>query len=173
LTRDRAGISGRSLTGSFNETIEGMDADSMIRHISHDLPDVAVAQQMGDSFFFHERGDRVMPFATVVRHDHGDGISAPLAREGAYRVSIGLTKAGYTALFGDPPRERGARGVLDTGFDHATEDRVAPHPHYASQYWVSVLNPGPATTAAVRELLADAHAYATRKAERRAHRSRD
>ena len=142
----------------------------MIRHIGQELADVAVVENMGDSFFFHERGDRVMPFATVVTSDHGDGISAPLAREGAYRVSIGLTKPGYTALFGDPPRDRDARGVLDTGFDHDTEDRVVPHPHYASQYWVCVLNPGPATTATVRELLAHAHAFATRKAERRARR---
>jgi hypothetical protein len=148
-----------------------MDADSMIRHISQELADVAVVESAGDSFFFHERGDRVMPFATVVTGDHGDGISEPLARAGAYRVSVGLTKAGYTALFGDPPRDRDERGVLDTGFDHATQDRVVPHPHYASQYWVCVVNPGPATAATVRELLADAHAYATRKAERRVRRS--
>ncbi|MHA6626667.1 DUF6194 family protein [Pseudonocardia sichuanensis] len=148
-----------------------MDAASMIRHISDELTDVAVVQNMGDWFFFHERGDRVMPFATVVTSDHGDGISAPLAREGAYRVSIGLTKPGYTALFGAPPRDRDARGVLDTGFDPGTEDRVVPHPHYASQYWVCVLNPGRATTATVRELLVEAHAHATRKAERRTRRN--
>ena len=48
-----------------------------------------------------------------------------------------------------------------------------PHPYYASQYWVCVVNPSSATFEEVRPLLAEAHAFAVRKAERRADRRDD
>lgn len=37
-----------------------------------------------------------------------------------------------------------------------------PHPTYASQYWVCVVNPGGATLAAIRRLLVAAHGFAAR-----------
>jgi len=38
-----------------------------------------------------------------------------------------------------------------------------PHPVYASQYWVCVVNPSEATWDTLRRLLAEAHDFAARK----------
>lgn len=147
-----------------------MDAATVISHLTDEFADVAVVESSGDSFFFHEHGDRTMPFATVVTGDRGADTLSDLDRQGAFRLSIGLRKATYQEMFGVPPHDRDERGVLDTGFDPAVQDRLMPHPYYASQYWVCIVSPREATFGSVRPLLAEAHAFAARKAERRAGR---
>lgn len=153
-----------------------MDESSVIRYIADELDHVVAVQSSGDTFFAYDAGgglpEQWQPFATVVTGDRHDRVSR-LDRDGAYRLNIGLSKTGYTALFGVPPRQRDQDWVLETGFDYATEDQLMPHPHYASQYWVCVVNPGEATFVAIRPLLAEAHALAARKAERRAARGQN
>lgn len=127
----------------------------MRRYISAEFDGIRVAEASGDSFFLYDPdGDlppeRQMPFATIVTGDHYDDVSKLDGRD-AYRLNIGLTKATYTASFGDPPT------------DYAAENTLMPHPTYASQYWVCVVNPGEATLPTVRALLAEAHRYAARK----------
>jgi hypothetical protein len=97
-----------------------------------------------------------------VTGDHYDSVSK-LSGPGAYRLNIGLTKATYSSLFGAAPTRRDEHGVLETGSDYAATDTVMPHPVYASQYWVCVVNPGEATLDAVWKLLAEAHEFAARK----------
>ncbi|QGN48789.1 DUF6194 family protein [Micromonospora sp. WMMD558] len=153
-----------------------MNADEMTRHILDTCDGVTALEATGDRFFVYDpRGDlppeRQLPFATIVTGDHYDTVS-DLSRPGAYRLNIGLTRAGYSALFGAAPSRRDERGVLDTGADHAATDTLMPHPIYASQHWVSVVDPGEATLPAVRTLLAEAYAFAARKyANRRTRRS--
>jgi uncharacterized protein DUF6194 len=148
-----------------------MDRRAVIRYITEEFDHVVAVEKDGDTFFvYHPSGHPPdgawMPFATVVTGDHYDRVSK-LDRNGAYRLNVGLSKTTYTGLFGAPPRQRDEDWVLDTGFDYATEDRVMPHPYYASQYWVCVVNPGEATFEEVKPMLAEAHARAVRTAGRR------
>jgi hypothetical protein len=106
--------------------------------------------------------ERWLPFATIVTGDTYDSVS-DLSQPGAYRLNIGLTKATYTGLFGRVPNERDEHGVLLTGVDYAARDTLMPHPFYASQYWVSVVNPGEATLNTVSTLLVEAYEFAVRK----------
>ena len=154
--------------------IEGMEARAVIRSLTEEFDHVVAAQDEGDTFFTYDPSGRPpdgawQPFATVVTSDRHDRVSN-LDRDGAYRLNIGLTKTTYTGRFGAPPQQRDADWVLDTGFDYAAEDRLMPHPHYASQYWVCVVNPGEATFEEIKPLLAEAYAIAVRKVERRAAR---
>ena len=153
-----------------------MDEAAVIRYITDELDHVVAVQSSGDTFFAYDAGgglpEQWQPFATVVTGDRHDRVSN-LDRDGAYRLNIGVTRTTYTARFGAPPRQRDADWVLETGFDYATEDQLMPHPHYAAQYWVCVVNPGDATFEEVEPLLAEAHALAARKAERRAGRGPD
>jgi hypothetical protein len=133
-----------------------MDASEMTRYIRETFDGVNVLEATGDSFFLFdpERNlppERQQPFATIVTGDHYDSVSN-LNRPGAYRLNIGLTKATYTAQFG---------AVRDA--DYAAVDTVMPHPTYASQHWVCVVNPGAATLEAVKMLLTEAHGFAARK----------
>jgi hypothetical protein len=153
-----------------------MDVSEMTRYVCETFDGVNAVEANGDTFFMYDPdrdlpAERQLPFATIVTGDHYDTVSK-LDRPGAYRINIGLTKATYTARFGAAPTQRDADGVLETGFDYAAVDTLAPHPIYASQYWVSVVEPGEATLETVLELLAEAHEFAARKhANHRARRA--
>lgn len=125
------------------------------------------ADNAGDTFFTYDPGrdlpqDRWLPFATLVTGDHYDTVSG-LNRPGAYRINIGVTKATYVALLGPAPTERDENGVLVTGYDYTAVDTLLPHPFYASQHWVSIVNPAEATVDTVRRLLDEAYGFAVRK----------
>ncbi len=149
-----------------------MDATTLIRHIIETYEGLRVVEASEDVFFCYDpTGDlpderfyssTVATVATVVTGDHYDTIS-DLDHPGAYRVNIGLPKDAYTARLGTPPTVRDERGILDTGVDHAVRDRVLPHPHYASQYWVCVVAPGEETTDEVLRMLDEAYELVRRK----------
>jgi hypothetical protein len=84
------------------------------------------------------------------------GNPSDLARDGVYRLNIGLGKESFQRLVGpmaDP--------------DYAAFDRLMPHPVYARQRWVGILNPSHDT---VRELvlplLTEAHDRLAARRER-------
>jgi hypothetical protein len=144
-----------------------MDAGEMRRYICDTFDGIRTADNAQDTFFLYDPGgdlppERQQPFATIVTGDRYDSVSK-LDRPGVYRLNIGLTKATYTTMFGAPPTERDADYVLHTGADYAALDTVMPHPIYGSQHWVCVLNPVGSTLDTVREMLAEAHAFAARK----------
>jgi hypothetical protein len=144
-----------------------MDASEMKRYICEVFDGVRAVDSSGDTFFLYDPGgdlpaQRQFPFVTIVTGDHYDSVSR-LNRPGTYRLNIGLTRATYAASFGTAPTQRSTDDVLDTGFDYAAKDTVMPHPIYASQHWVCVVNPGEATLETVRTLLAEAHGFAARK----------
>jgi hypothetical protein len=144
-----------------------MDASEMKRYICETFDGVWAVDNSGDTFFMYDPdgdlpAERQFPFVTIVTGDHYDTISK-LNRPGAYRLNVGLTKATYVASFGAAPTQHDANGVLKTEFDYAAVDTLMPQPIYASQHWVSVVNPGEATLGTVRTLLAEAHGFAARK----------
>jgi uncharacterized protein DUF6194 len=147
--------------------------DDIIRCVVS-LPDVAVVTasetngapevSWGDSFFFYDPeegdppGDRRFPFATIVTKDYdGFDTASNLDRVGIYRLNISVGRTKFEDLLGYPPA---AHAEHQADFDYAALDQVLPHPVYATQAWVSILNPGEATSAQARSLIADAHARA-------------
>jgi len=151
-----------------------VDAAAMTRYITETFEGTRAAESSGDTFFSYDPdgdlpGDHWLPFATVVTDDNYDSVSN-LDSPGAYRLNIGLTKAAYTSRFGPAPTDRDEHGVLDTGFDYSARDQLMPHPYYASQYWICVVNPAANTTDDVRRLLDEAHRFAARKHANRSDR---
>jgi hypothetical protein len=70
-----------------------------------------------------------------------------LSRPGVFRLNIGVGRATFARLVG---------GVVEP--DYAAFDRVLPHPVYARQLWISILNPSDATFRdVVLPLLTEAH----------------
>ncbi|RKR93131.1 hypothetical protein BDK92_7648 [Micromonospora pisi] len=139
----------------------------MKRYICTAFEGVRALESAGDTFLLYDPdgdlpAERQFPFATIVTGDHYETVSA-LNRPDTYRLNIGLTKVTYTGSFGAAPTHRDADGVLETGFDYAAVDTLMPHPVYAAQYWVCVVNPGAQTLETVRTLLAEAHGFAARK----------
>jgi hypothetical protein len=130
----------------------------------------------GDTFFFYDpEGNRPenqrLPFTTLVVHDYpGWDTESRLDRDGIFRVNIATGRSGFGRLMGYPPAQHQAH---HDEFDYAGTDILIPHPTYASQGWVSILNPGGQTSMQVRQLIDEAHALAVRRHARRldAHRT--
>jgi hypothetical protein len=88
--------------------------------------------------------------------DYGDFDNASnLNRPDVFRLNIGVSRDAFRARVGHPPSED---STAVTDHDFAALDRLMPHPVYARQSWLCVLNPGPETFEAVKPLLAEAYA---------------
>ena len=116
----------------------------------------------GDSFFFYDpdgntEPDNRWPFATIVVSDYpGFDESSKLHRPGVFRLNIDVGRAAFAQLLGYPPA---AHADHADEFDYAALDRLLPHPAYATQAWVSILNPDQ-TRSQAQALLTQAHARA-------------
>jgi hypothetical protein len=144
--------------------------DKAVRQFqAHELAGVVTSAGGGDTFFFYDpdgvtRADARFPFATVITGDHPyDDVSDLDRDQDAYRLNLGLTRETYRSRFGRPPQERDERGILDAGVDYAARDQLMPHPIYAGQHWVCVVDPSPQTFAEIRPLIVEAHEFAARK----------
>src|ERR671923_675805 len=138
---------------------DGPDLEEMTNLITHAFTDATIARI--DSAIFFSLDERHWPnFATIVWTDEHDmGAPSNLARPGIYRVNVGVDKATFLRLVG-----------AMTDPDYAAFDRFIPHPVYAKQRWISILNPSHATVrATLMPLIADGHA---RLAARRASAAR-
>ena len=119
----------------------------MIALIRETWPHAIVATIESAAFFSLD--EKHWPnFATVVWTDeHDEDEPSKLSRPGVYRLNIGVGKETFQRLVGSM-----------TEPDYAAFDRILPHPVYAKQRWISILNPSEATIRdAVLPLLTEAH----------------
>ena len=125
----------------------GPDPEAITRAIVERFPDTVIAQAMGATFFSLDES-HWPNFATIVTTDeHDEGEPSRLSRPGTFRLNIGVGSATFERLVGD---------VSDP--DYATFDTVLPHPVYARQRWISILNPSDETfRSRVLPLLDEAH----------------
>lgn len=137
---------------------DGVDAAAMARLIAAGFPDVETTESHGYTFFFHG-AERRRPFATLVAADNAHDRISRLDRPGVYRLNLGVGRERFDALFGPDKRAVAA-------FDYSALDTLMPHPDYAAQWWICVLNPGAATLASVRDLLGEAYARAAQRTGR-------
>lgn len=128
---------------------DGPDQDEMIALILERWPDAVTAQIEGAIFFSLDE-NHWPNFATIVwRDDFDEGaVSNLTARPGIYRVNVGVDKPTLARLL-----------ASQTDPDYAAFDRFMPHPVYAKQRWISILNPSHETVRdELMPLIADAHA---------------
>jgi hypothetical protein len=125
----------------------GPDPAEIAAWITDTYPDTVVAESMGARFFSLDES-HWPTFATVVTTDEHDlGNPSDLARDGAFRLNIGVGKATFERLVGP---------TVDP--DYAALDTIIPHPVYAKQRWLAILNPSRRTfDETVKPLLAEAH----------------
>jgi hypothetical protein len=107
---------------------------------------------MEGAVFFSLDAERHWPnFVTIVWTDDFD---VPLerpsnlsVRPGVYRLNLGVSRQTFERLVGSIEEP-----------DYAAVDRLLPHPVYAKQHWVSILNPSEMTFHdMVIPLIAEAH----------------
>ena len=156
-----------------------MDQDTIIQYVTDTFTAVEILRPTdgpgaGDTFFYHDPQHnldptRQLPFATIVTKDYADfDNTSQLNRPDVFRLNIGVSRDTFRVLFGYAPGEDDTQG---TDYDFATLDRLMPHPVYAPQSWMCVLNPSLETFEAVKPLLAEAYSRAaTRHAGRQTKR---
>ena len=109
---------------------DGPDVDAITRYITETYPDTFIARAEGATFFSLD-GSHWPNFATIATGEAFDDGSS-LSRPGVFRLNIGaLSRETFRHLVG---------GVSDPDF--TVLDRLLPHPVYAKQRWVAILNPG-------------------------------
>ena len=109
----------------------GPDPEAIKRSILENWPETDAVEALGASFFSLDPEKHWPNFATIVTTDEHDmGAPSDLARPGVFRLNIGVGKATFERLTADA-----------TDPDFAVLDRILPHPVYAKQRWIAILNP--------------------------------
>lgn len=110
---------------------DGPTLDQVLQLLTDAFPEAVIARI--DSAAFFSLDESHWPnFATVVWTDeHDQGAPSDLSRSGVYRVNVGVDRATFERLVG---------GMENP--DYAAFDRFVPHPVYARQRWIAILNPG-------------------------------
>lgn len=140
-----------------------MDLDELVTWIRANLADVHVVvaseengapeSSWGDVFVQHDvpTGTKQgFPYATIIVQDQpGFDDRSRVDRAGAFRVNIQVGRDRAAELLGAAWRS--------DDVDFAEVDRLLPHPVYAPQGYVCVVNPGEATTDVVHQALRKAH----------------
>ncbi len=127
----------------------GPDHEAVVHYISEAFPGVDVVTAMGATFFSLDPEKHWPNFATIVTTDEHDmGSPSNLsARPDVFRLNIGVSRATFDRTVG---------GASEPDF--AALDRLLPHPVYAKQHWISILNPSAESfETLVKPLLQEAH----------------
>ena len=112
----------------------GPGPETVVAYITETWPETDVVQAMNAWFFSLDPEKHWPNYATVVTTDEHDEASN-LSRHGAFRLNMGVDRETFervAAEAGDRP-------------DHTAFDRVLPHPVYAAQRWICIVNPTDAT----------------------------
>ena len=111
----------------------GPDPEAIVSHITEAWPETDVVQAMNAWFFSLDPETHWPNYATLVTTDEHDEASN-LSRPGAFRLNMGVDRATF---------EQVANANVDP--DHTTPDKVLPHPVYAAQHWICIVNPSETT----------------------------
>lgn len=107
-----------------------MSLQAIEQYINEQQPNVTMLDSFGYRFFFYGP-DQVLPFVTIAASDNEHDKVSNLNRDGVFRVNIGISKDTYNKLFAD----------IKTEWDYTELNRFMPHPDYAAQHFICVLNP--------------------------------
>ena len=124
----------------------GPDPEAITHYILETYPDTDLVSIEGGAFFSLDPEKHWPNFATIVWTDQFDQASN-LTEPGVFRLNLGVSRATFERLVGS---------MADP--DYTAFDRLHPHPAYAKQLWISILNPSDASFRdVIVPLLAEAH----------------
>lgn len=121
------------------------------------LGNVQREENFGYIFFF-VGDDHRLPFVTVGHSDNEFDTVSNLNRDGVFRVNIGVSEETFDSLLADSNTENVDYSVLNV---------FLPHPHYAKQHFVCILNPSQENADVTKQLIVEAHFIAAARLARR------
>jgi hypothetical protein len=108
----------------------GPGPDTVVAYITETWPETDVVQALNAWFFSLDPEKHWPNYATVVTTDEHDEASN-LSRQGAFRVNMGVDRETFERVAAE----------AGTNPDYTAFDRVLPHPVYAAQRWICIVNP--------------------------------
>jgi hypothetical protein len=140
-----------------NDALRDPSPEEITGWVKATYPETVTASTMGATFFSLDES-HWPNFATIVTTDQHDiGQPSKLSRPGVFRLNIATRKATFQRLVG---------GITDP--DYSALDRLMPHPVYAKELWVCVLNPSRQTFEEhVKPLIAESYERLARARRRR------
>ena len=121
------------------------------------LANVQQEENFGYAFFF-VGDDHRLPFVSIADADNDFDNVSNLNRVGVFRINIGVSKATFQNLVGESSGEP---------VDYALLNVFLPHPHYARQHFVCILNPAGENDELTRQLILEAHSLAEARLPRK------
>lgn len=125
-----------------------MRVDEIVSRLMTTYPGLQRHVTWGEVALFYNPGSelaRGIYFVTFKDKDSSNDSASFLDRGDLFRMNLGLSKPRYRQLFGDPPVRPPAGGIVATGHDFTTIDKLLPHPVYAWMSWVCIISPRLAT----------------------------
>jgi hypothetical protein len=135
---------------------------SEVEEFVANLDNVEREENFGFIFFF-VGDDHRLAFVTIGHSDNDFDKVSDLNREGVFRINIGISKETFDSLFGAPIAEDIDYSVLNT---------FLPHPHYAKQHYICILNPSQENEERTKQLIVEAHSIAASRLLKRSRRQR-
>ena len=108
--------------------------------------------------FFFVGDDHRLPFVTIANSDYDYDNVSNLNRDGVFRVNIGISKETFKNLLGKTNSER---------VDYSALNVFLPHPDYAQQHFVCILNPSDENVETTKKLIAEAYSIAAKRHQRK------
>lgn len=120
------------------------------------LSNVTSNDNFGYRLFFYS-SDQTMPFVSLAESDSEYDSVSKLNRDGVFRVNIGVERDTFKTLF---PEKK-------TEWDYTELNKFLPHPHYAAQNFICVLNPTGSNEDRVIQYIDEAYSLAKKRFERK------
>ncbi|HNB54818.1 MAG TPA: DUF6194 family protein [Anaerolineales bacterium] len=119
------------------------------------LDNVQREENFGYSFFF-VGDDHRLPFVTFANSDNDYDNVSHLNREGVFRINIGVSKETFKRLIGERVEP----------IDYSVLNVFLPHPDYAPQNFICILNPAGENIETTQHLIEEAHSIADARWQR-------
>ena len=111
----------------------GPAPEAIVSYITETWPETDVVQAMNAWFFSLDPEQHWPNYATLVTTDEHDEASN-LTRPGVFRLNMGVDRETFEQVAAANPDP-----------DYTTLDSMLPHPVYAAQRWICIVNPSAAT----------------------------
>lgn len=121
------------------------------------LDQVQREENFGYIFYF-VGDDHMLPFVTIANSDSDYDNVSNLSREGVFRVNIGIKRETFDQLIGDFEADK---------VDYSQLNILLPHPDYAKQNFVCILNPSGSNIELTKQLIEEAHGLAAERWRRK------
>jgi len=147
-----------------------MQIEKIVDDLLNRFNQLVVKKTWGEtSLFFNPKGASAHGsyFLTIKESDGEHDQASNLERDGIFRVSFGVSRNSYEALFGPKPPRPAKGGVVKTGHDFTQTNLLMPHPIYAWMHWVQVLNPSQETWNSNQNLIRESYELSKARFEKR------